>query len=612
MGVIEPESAPEVPPTQRIGTIISGRYRIESLLGEGGMGAVYLAEHTSMRKRVALKLLHADMGQHPDVVTRFEREAMAASHISHVHVAGATDFGKTEDGILYLVLEYVEGTNLRDAVGAAPSGFPVVRSLRIARQMSLALEAAHEAGIVHRDLKPENVMLVAKGDDPDFVKVLDFGIAKISDAAMAERGTSNTPITRAGTILGTPEYMSPEQGIGDAVTHSADLYALGVMMFEMLTGKLPFDPPDRFQMISHHIVAPLPPMIVRAPDVEIPPSVEALVKKLLAKDPKDRYPNARALIEAIDAEGTALGLDVGGGPSASAPPPLGPVDAFAQTTHGTPAPSRRELEGRTTALEIFRGLSHRTQMIFAAAVPLAIALVIVVIVIAVVSGKRPITDAAPDASASVSAAPVPTTAPDARVDAAAGSAPALSALSMEFPKDLALARRVPFAWASAGKPDEAMKSVRSLLAVDDTAASDPKIIELVKGVAEKETPSEADEDAYALLEGPLGAKGVDALIELAPKRFRAQKSLGKPDVRAHASPASSLLIDMRDARTCQAKRDLMPSAKDVGDQRALPFLKQLRSTTGCGILKRFDCWGCLRKDNALEAAIEGVEARVSK
>ena len=225
----EPTQTPAA--TSLVGQVVSGRYRILSLLGEGGMGAVYLAEHTLMRKRVALKLLHAEMSRDEEVLARFRREAEAAAHVEHPNVAAATDFGQTDDGAFFLVLEYVEGTSLRDTL--QKGALSAERSLHVARQIALALERAHGAGIVHRDLKPENVMLVQRGDDPDFVKVLDFGIAKVESHLQRDAGQ---PLTRLGTILGTPEYMAPEQALGEAVGPGADLYAVGVILYEMLTG----------------------------------------------------------------------------------------------------------------------------------------------------------------------------------------------------------------------------------------------------------------------------------------------------------------------------------------------------------------------------------------
>src|SRR5580698_1144363 len=233
-------------PESLIGLTLSGRYLIERLIGEGGMGAVYLAEHMHIRKRVAVKVLHAEMSRLPEVVARFEREAMAAAHIEHPNVAAATDFGKLDDGSFFLVLEYVEGQGLREAISAGR--LELGRALHVMRQIASALWRAHALGIVHRDLKPENVMLVRREEDPDFVKVLDFGIAKVpvgelTNEEPAASAASGAPkiLTQLGMVYGTPEYMAPEQALGQPVDARADLYAVGVMMFEMITGGRPFD-----------------------------------------------------------------------------------------------------------------------------------------------------------------------------------------------------------------------------------------------------------------------------------------------------------------------------------------------------------------------------------
>src|SRR6516165_11924429 len=200
-----------------VGRVLSERYRIESVLGEGGMGAVYLAQHVLMRKRLAVKVLHPEMTRMPEMVARFEREAMAAAHIEHPNVAAATDFGKLEDGSFFLVLEYVEGTSLRDLIAKGPLG--AERALHIAYQMASALARAHALGIVHRDLKPENVMLVERDGDPNFVKVLDFGIAKVPVGELASaspasaQGSAPQVLTQMGMVYGTPEYMAPEQAL---------------------------------------------------------------------------------------------------------------------------------------------------------------------------------------------------------------------------------------------------------------------------------------------------------------------------------------------------------------------------------------------------------------
>ena len=239
----------------RVGTVLAERYRIDSLLGEGGMGRVYAAEHVLMRKRLAVKVLHRELTTVPEVVARFEREAMAAANIDHPNVAAATDFGKLVDGAVFLVLEYVQGRNLRDEIAAGP--LSLERALHIGRQIASALASAHALDIVHRDLKPENVMLVEKAADPDFVKVLDFGIAKVP-IGETQDGASGKPITKVGMVFGTPEYMAPEQALGQAVDGRADLYALGVILYEMLAGLRPFSSKSQVGILGQQLSKPPP------------------------------------------------------------------------------------------------------------------------------------------------------------------------------------------------------------------------------------------------------------------------------------------------------------------------------------------------------------------
>jgi serine/threonine protein kinase len=278
-----------------VGKTLSGRYRIERLLAEGGMGAVYLAEHVHMHKRFAVKVLLPAMTQRPDVVSRFEREAIAAAHIDHPNVAGATDFGKCEDGCFFLVLEYVEGVPLSTVIAEGP--IEVGRALHIARQIALALASAHALGIVHRDLKPDNVMLVDRNGNADFAKVLDFGVAKVPVFQPAE------PLTLAGKICGTPAYMSPEQALGRAVDARADLYALGIVLFEMLTGVRPFEEEGEHMVSALKVMCDPPAMASANEAVVVPERVEALVLQLLARDPVDRFQSAHEVLDAIDASG---------------------------------------------------------------------------------------------------------------------------------------------------------------------------------------------------------------------------------------------------------------------------------------------------------------------
>ncbi len=635
--------SPTTEGVQRLGTVISGRYLIRELLGEGGMGAVYLAEHTHMKKRVALKLLHPEMSDNAEVQSRFEREAMAAAHIEHPNVAAATDFGRTDDGAYFLVLEYVEGTSLREALAQGP--ISVERALRIARQICLALERAHEAGIVHRDLKPENVMLVKREHEPDFVKVLDFGIAKVlelgaahlASSDIAKRGSAQ-PLTRLGTILGTPEYMAPEQALGEVVTPAADLYGLGVMLYEMLTGLLPFDPPDRTAMLSFHIVAPVPLMHERAPNIDVPAMVEAIVRRLLEKDSKKRYADARALIDAIDEAAKASGLQgVGTGTTPAAPASQAKWvdnDAFAKTRFGTPAPKSakdlaaaltggaRDRDMRTSVTDALRKQPRGVLIAVAAALPLGFILMIVVAVL-VFRGPKPQPDGARpvDKRENGAAAAKSKVAPAERVKSAVALGPdALEALVKEFPEDTTLLGKLAVAYQAHGRAADALRTVRALLAADPSAANDDSIVQLVTTTAAK-GKGDDDDAAFALLEGPFGESGVDALIDLTAKgpgreirdlRARAAKSLAKPEVRARASAAAGVLLDLNAAHLCPAKRELLARAQEVGDARILPALKSLKSTRGCGFLASRDCWGCMRRDTTLDDAIAAVDARATR
>jgi len=309
-----------------IGTVLSDRYRLDALLGEGGMGKVYSAEHVLMRKRLAVKILHRELTAVPEVVARFEREAMAAANIDHPNVAAATDFGKLSDGSVFLVLEFVQGRNLRDEIAQGP--MHVERALLIARQISSALNAAHGLDIVHRDLKPENVMLVEKGGDPDFVKVLDFGIAKVP-IGETHGDSGGKPITKVGMVFGTPEYMAPEQALGQPVDGRADVYALGVILYEMLAGVRPFSSKSPVGILGQQLSKSPPAVAERVPGLFVPPAVEHLLQRLLAREADERVASAADAVSAMEAllghaPGSGARLFTMAAGSPAAPPPSSP------------------------------------------------------------------------------------------------------------------------------------------------------------------------------------------------------------------------------------------------------------------------------------------------
>ena len=268
-----------------IGTVINDRYKIIKLVGTGGMGSVYLAEHEILRKKVAIKILHYEQSKRKDTVERFKREAIAASNIGQDNIVDVTDFGYTEEGNAYFVMEYVEGRSLADVMKEQHL-LPLEFAVAVASQIAVALYSAHGKGIIHRDLKPENILLTNKDGNYPFVKIVDFGISKIlqSDAKPDERLRT---LTKSGAIFGTPEYMSPEQAAGESVEPASDIYSLGVIMYEMLTGRLPFFD-DNYMKILHKHQYEFPELPSNV-NPDIPSDVNALIMKCLEKKPFNRY-----------------------------------------------------------------------------------------------------------------------------------------------------------------------------------------------------------------------------------------------------------------------------------------------------------------------------------
>ncbi len=277
-----------------IGRTLDGRYRVEATLGHGGMGDVYLGRHLLMERRVAVKVLNPDRATQPNAARRFVREAKSAFQFDHPHCIRVTDFGATDDGVLYLVMDYLDGRTVGEEIHIDGPLSPA-RVARISSQVAAALDHAHGLGLIHRDLKPDNIMLVKRRDDPDFVKVLDFGLAKLFDQTGEALGTamSISPLTQEGMVFGTPEYMSPEQAMGADLGPPSDIYALGVVAYQMLTGRLPFIGKTFMEVLTAHVKdVPTPPSALRS---GIPPTLEDLVMRCLAKDP-DRRPASASIV----------------------------------------------------------------------------------------------------------------------------------------------------------------------------------------------------------------------------------------------------------------------------------------------------------------------------
>ncbi len=276
-----------------MGKVISGRYRLEARLGEGGMGVVYRARHVLIDRVVALKLIRPDLRGETHLRAWMVREARAANRVDHAHIIDIHDIGETEDGDLYLVMEYIVGVPLSSEL--AKGAMPLSRAVDILEQMCAALARAHDLGVVHRDLKSDNIQLTTRGGRKDFVKILDFGLAALArDPRLAPKGA----------VFGTPEYMSPEQARGEDAGAQSDLYALGVLFYEMLTGQLPFRSSDREVLLEmQRSAAPARPTSVKS---DVLPPAESICLRLLEKDPRKRYQDAHHLLEELKALQRAL------------------------------------------------------------------------------------------------------------------------------------------------------------------------------------------------------------------------------------------------------------------------------------------------------------------
>lgn len=284
-----------------IGKTVASKYRVEQMIGEGGMGKVYKATQLALDKPVVLKVLRQALLSDERTVKRFQREAKAASRLNHPNSISVLDFGQADDGAMYIAMEYVQGKDLHHIL-SREWPLPEARVIRLMSQVLSALADAHSAGVIHRDLKPENIMVEQRRGEADFVKVLDFGIAKIVDGSIDDDGPA---LTRAGFVCGTPEYMSPEQARGAQLDHRSDLYAVGVIVYQLVCGMLPFDSDSAVGFATKHLTEVPPPPTKRRADAKVSPAMERLIMKALAKSPDDRPQTAeqfRAELLAIEKE----------------------------------------------------------------------------------------------------------------------------------------------------------------------------------------------------------------------------------------------------------------------------------------------------------------------
>jgi serine/threonine-protein kinase len=328
----EDSHAAAPPPDPRVGAVLAGRYRLIRRIGEGGMGVVYEAEHVELGKPVALKILREDFTRKQDLVERFKQEARSAASIGHENIIDVSDFGTTDDGGIFFAMELLRGEDLADLLQREVR-LPLERTARIVAQLCRALHAAHQKGIIHRDLKPENVFLVQKEERRDVVKVLDFGIAK-----MTTLDAEGRRLTKTGVIFGTPEYMAPEQARGQTLDLRVDVYATGVMLYEMLAGQVPFTGESFMAILTQHLFSDVKPIAQIAPDVQLPAAVESVIYKAMSKDRDERYGTMLEMLEDLQRalQGIPIERRHSTLPPISMPPPA--AGPGADRTAGTEGP----------------------------------------------------------------------------------------------------------------------------------------------------------------------------------------------------------------------------------------------------------------------------------
>jgi serine/threonine protein kinase len=572
---------------------LDSRYRITGVLGSGGMGCVYLAEHISIRRPLALKLLHPEVEGIDEVNQRFEREAFAIGRVDHPNCVNVSDFGKLEDGTLYMVLELLDGVLLSDLLDRERS-VDWRRTLHIGRHVLSALEYAHDAGIIHRDIKPENVILVEQDGDADFAKILDFGIAKLRDDAHPEENTgiltNDAKLTQHGVTIGTPTYIAPEQAYGQPIDGRADLYALSVMLYEMITGFPPFDADEVGTLLRMHVSHEVPPFEEMAPGVEVPDAVEKLILRGLAKRPDDRTPSAKAYIEQIDRilQEEAEVEDTGSGLREV---PARVVDGLRGTL--TPAVTR-----------VVSSKWSKKRIVLTA---LALAGLVGVFTFAFGSSK-------PDYLPKAPLSPLVQGAHSREAEEAADM------LAQGRPKEAAAylmghreeVREEPYAQmvlghaqASAQRNILALAAYRKAISLEPKFAKDKLMRTNVELMLAKKAPGVVD--AALELLGTLATSGdsgaADQLVDLASssknarRRHTALRVADEAGLGDRVDRLGSYQLDLEQGETCLIRKEAVGKLRALGDKEAIPALRAARKrirTEGAVVKRKVNTNACLK------------------
>ncbi len=592
-GQIAPEQ------TAKVGLVVDDRYRILELIGRGGMGAVYKAEHVGIGRMVAIKLLHPSLAQIPEVAKRFEREALAIGRTTHPNCVNVSDSGSLDDGSLFLVMEFLEGQSVGDLIADEGRVAPR-RALHIMRHVLRGLSHAHGRHIVHRDIKPENIFLVTQGDDLDFAKILDFGIAKL----LGSTDHDSVKLTQAGVAFGTPVYMSPEQAVGNPVDGRADLYAATVVLYEMLTGRPPFYSDDKLEVLSMHTTRQPPPLAETAPGIEVPPAVEELVMHGLAKRPNERFASAEEYIAAID---DVLAHTAGARVATRLPkrtktvPVLyGPPPTMPRATTATPAPP-----------------SQRNGLIAI----LAMASVAVIIAIIALLTTRD------GSQGSETAAPVPVQPVAVRAagmlqaDQPEAAIALLEDQGEAIDDDAAAQRQLGHAYALAGRQRDALRAYERALTLEPDSANDPYLRTNLEAMLSSNEVDIALDAADILLSKMSDEVAAAHLAELASsakelaQRSRARDLAAKHDILGQVDLVASYSLDLAQGEHCEDRLVAVQELAELGDPRAIPALKEARYRRSSNRRKyrHTNINGCLTDDaNKAIDALEKIEQAEGK
>jgi tRNA A-37 threonylcarbamoyl transferase component Bud32 len=554
-----------------IGKLLGERYRLDAVLGRGGMGVVYRGEHVLMKKEVAVKVLHAELGALDEVAKRFEREAQSASRLAHPNIISVTDFGRADGGTLFLVMEVLHGEPLTALIERGPIAPP--RAAALLTQILQALEHAHAEGVVHRDLKPDNVFLV-ENQGTEQVKLLDFGIAR-----MSHEGGPRESLTQAGMVFGTPEYISPEQAMGEVADGRADLYAAGVMLFEMLAGRRPFHADSKVALISMHLTQPIPTFRSIDPSLSIPPPLERVVRRAMEKKRDLRYPTAFAFREDLQ-----RAVDPSR-PSRSMAAATRPTDRAMEIVRGSSHAIGRAFS--TVAVRAERAGVPFPRTVVASGMALVAALTCILTFFAL---RRP--------SLPKPLPPPPASAADlerAESLLAHGDLPAARAALQQQLSAHPEQARVHFLLGNLHFAEkeraQALGDYRDALHLDPGYRGDPTL--LANGRSMLDERATVD-DALHLLADDIGAPALPRLTDCARtcrdlKTRRAAADamvklggaslLPKEGISTDADLAR-LTSDLENGRTCKDRRRATNDLKDLGDPRAIDALRRAKDRKG--------------------------------